>query len=251
MMIKITQKCSMGCTHCMNRATKDGGHMDFSTFISVIDFQKKNGGPICFFTGGEPFEHPLFWSFLGYAMSELSNTMFIVATNGLALAEPANAKIVEEFATTRKPVEFQVSTDKRYYPIQIDLSLPVYHLDNVTLITEIPKLYPQGRTMDNNLPWTAIGSKCCNVRGMARQIKPNSVVQLIATMLAYERMCTPHIDINGIIKLGESDLCPACSSIYKTDKEIVSDIMNFSCHGCDHVNKNLPRQMKEILGVTI
>ena len=43
MMIKITEKCSMGCTHCMNDASKSGKHMSFDVFKDVIAFQKKYG----------------------------------------------------------------------------------------------------------------------------------------------------------------------------------------------------------------
>lgn len=249
MMIKITHKCSMNCIHCMNAATKDGEHMDFTTFATILDFQRKYGGPVCFITGGEPFEHPHFWQFLGYAMTQLPNIAFTVATNGLAFMDENNAKIIRELNEKHALVEFQVSTDKRYYPIQIDTSLDIYHLDNVVLIQEIPKLYPQGRAKTNNLPWSAIGSKCCNVRGIMKQISPQTLLNLTTTMFIYNRLCTPHIDIHGDIKLGESDLCPVCSTVFKTEQEIVDDILKFQCCQCNHVNKNLPQQMKDLLGV--
>ena len=54
MMIKITEKCSMGCIHCMNNATPNGKHMDFDIFQRVVSFQKQYGGPFCIITGGEP-----------------------------------------------------------------------------------------------------------------------------------------------------------------------------------------------------
>ncbi len=251
MMIKITQKCSMNCTHCMNAATSNGEHMDFSTFINVIDFQKKYGGPVCFLTGGEPFEHPEFWKFIWYAMGELPDRLITVATNGVALADPRNAQLVELACKEKRPLTFQVSTDPRYYPVQIDTSLPVYHLDNVTLIEEIPRIYPQGRAVSNNLPWQSIGSKCCNVRCVARQLTSPTLFTIILMLLAHEKVCTPHIDVHGGIKLGESDLCPVCSSIFKSEKEIVEDIIKFECHQCDHINKNLPQHVKDILEVNI
>jgi MoaA/NifB/PqqE/SkfB family radical SAM enzyme len=64
MMIKITEKCSMGCSHCMNNATPNGKHMVDATFVKVIKFQKKYGGPFCMITGGEPSEHPMFKQYL-------------------------------------------------------------------------------------------------------------------------------------------------------------------------------------------
>ena len=249
MMIKITQKCSMGCSHCMNDAKPCGNHMDFATFVSAINFQKKYGGPICFITGGEPMEHPNFFQFLGYAIEKLPNTAFCIATNGFYLQDEYVAK--EVYKLHDKHVLFQITTDSRYYPIQIDLTLPVFNAPNVEVITSIPKIYPQGRAFDNNLEWEAKGSKCCNVRGIARQIQKKTFTNLINAMLITNRICTPHIDINGNIKLGESDLCPACSNIYKEENEIMNDILNFNCHKCDFINKNLPQGMKDLLGVDI
>lgn len=249
MMIKITQKCSMGCTHCMNDAKSNGQHMDFSTFMNVIEFQKKHGGPACLITGGEPFEHPEFWDFILYAMAELPGVVITVATNGLALADPANAALVETAYKKRYPLLFQVSTDPEYYPIQLDTSLPIYHSKNVTLIDKIPKIYPQGRAVTNNLKWSAIGSKCCNVRCVAKQLKDPTLFITNIMLLANNKLCTPHIDIYGGIKLGESDLCPTCSTIYKKEDEIMSSIINFTCDKCDHINKNLPQEIKKLLGI--
>lgn len=42
MLLKITEKCSMGCTHCMNNATPDGQHMSEKVFDDSLDFLIKN-----------------------------------------------------------------------------------------------------------------------------------------------------------------------------------------------------------------
>lgn len=248
MMIKITEKCSMGCTHCMNRATCNGNHMSFDTFKDVIEFQKRNGGPFCFLTGGEPFEHPNFVQFLLYAKQQLPECIIEVATNGVALQDPLVAKLVNDLGHMFPPVFFQVSNDSRYYPTSIDESLPVFALDNVALITEIPKLYPQGRTLDNRLSWEAKGSKCFNVRAVAHQLDNPTIKEVVSVLAMKGKMCTPHISIDGYIKLGESDLCPVCSSIYKSDDEIIKDILDFHCHNCDHVNCNLSSLHRSLIG---
>ena len=80
------------------------------------------------------------------------------------------------------PVLFQVCNDTRYYPTSIDVSLPVFHLDNVVLITEVPKLYPQGRALDNGLPWNAKGSKCFNVRAVAHQLDNPTLSEIIMAL---------------------------------------------------------------------
>ena len=249
MMIKITEKCSMGCSHCMNRATCNGEHMSFDIFKDVIEFQKKYGGPFCFITGGEPFEHPNFIQFLLYAKQQLPECFITVATNGVAMQDILTAKFVYDLGKhTFPPVLFQVCNDSRYYPTSIDLSLPVFELNNVTVITEVPRLYPQGRTLDNKLKWESNGSKCFNVRAVAHQIQNPTIEKIIGVLAYKEKICTPHISIHGNIKLGESDLCPVCSNIYKSEKEIINDILNFRCHGCDHVNCKLDSYYKNLIG---
>ena len=62
------------------------------------------------------------------------------------------------------------------------------------------------------------------------------------------KFCTPHIAIDGHIKLGESDLCPNCSHINKSESNIINDIMNFKCSGCNHINKQLPEMYRKIIG---
>lgn len=246
MMIKITAKCSMGCSHCMNDAKATGGHMDFDTFKQVVDFQNKYGGPFCMITGGEPSEHPEFKMFLEYAAQHMNN-FITVATNGLWMTVDPNfvAYCMNKYNVQ---VMFQVSHDPRYYPIPLDLSLPVFQLQNVVVIDEIPKIYPQGRALSSGMNWEAKGSKCFNVRAVAHQVDFKDLRHIIGILAAKDKICTPHITIDGSIKLGESDLCPVCSHISKPQNEIVQDMINFRCQQCKHVNRNLESHYKQIIG---
>lgn len=246
-MIKITSKCSMNCSHCMNDATANGKHMDFDTFKKVVLFQNKYGSPLCMITGGEPSEHPEFKAFLEYAVQNMPYTFITVATNGLWMTIDPD---FVNYCMTRYSIRilFQVSHDPRYYPIPIDLSLPVFRLPNVAVINNIPKLYPQGRALENNMSWEAKGSKCFNVRAIANQVEVKSLAHIISILAVKEKICTPHIAIDGSIKLGESDLCPPCSHIDKSHDDIMQDILNFKCQKCNHVNCNLEPQYKQLIG---
>ena len=248
MLIKITQKCSMGCTHCMNNALPTGKHMDFDTFVKAIDFQKKHNIPFCIISGGEPTEHPEFEKFLKYALQELPGTHITVTTNGVWLQKYESlVKDINDYY--KNMVLFQVTSVPEYYPTKIDLSLPVFSIPNIVICREIESMYPQGRALDNNYPWTCKASRCTNIRLMAHQLGFTGLSGVLLTMAMKGFFCTPHINIDGSIILGESDLCPKCSHIDKTDEEILDDILSFQCHSCDFINKKLPIEAKRILGV--
>lgn len=247
MMIKITEKCSMGCIHCMNNATPNGKHMDFDIFQRVVSFQKQYGGPFCIITGGEPTEHPEFMSFLCYAANQLYGCYITVTTNGVWM-QSNEEKIKYLYDHYGNQVMFQVTSDKEYYPTHIDLSLPVFQYDNVVVCEHVEHIYPQGRAVDNNLEWESKASKCFNVRAIAHQVKFQDLRTIIGMLAVKGKFCTPHIAIDGHIKLGESDLCPNCSHIDKTNAEIMDDIINFRCSKCHSINDKLPEEYLKVIG---
>ena len=248
MMIKITEKCSMGCTHCMNDASKSGKHMSFDVFKDVIAFQKKYGTSFVILTGGEPTEHPHFKEYLLYALNELRYCFITVLTNGVWMQD--NQDFIYELCNTYgNRVTFQITTVPEYYPVCIDTKLPVFQLSNIVICTKIEAIYPQGRALHNKLPWKANASKCINVRLITHQVGFRGLRGIFNIMAAYGFFCTPHITISGDIKLGESDLCPIASNIYKEEHEIIDDVLSFNCATCDFVNKKLPNQAKKVLGI--
>lgn len=247
MMIKITAKCSMNCSHCMNDAKPSGEHMDFDTFKDAIDFQNRYGSVYLMITGGEPFEHPQWCSFLEYAYRNVNNAIIEVATNGRYLQE--YHEVMRQYVASHAAMMFQITNDPKYYPYKLERSLPIFNLPNVVFIDNVPNIYPQGRAQ--HMPHHSKGSKCCNIRMVVKQIKSFSLQENLMAMAAKDKVCTPFIDIHGNIKLGESDLCPACSSIYKKESDIIRDIWNFECHKCDFINEKLEQKYKDILYATL
>lgn len=246
MMINITEKCSMGCNHCMNDAKPSGQHMDFDTFQKVVEFQKTYGGPFCIITGGEPTEHPMFMDFMDYLHCELMGDFITITTNGVWMQDHYDE--VKYFQEHYPNTVFQVSSVKEYYPEQIKLDRHVFCLPNVMICREIEAIYPQGRAKINNLPWESKGSKCFNVRAIANQVTFKDLRMVIGMLAVKQKFCTPHISIDGHIKLGESDLCPNCSHISKTNEEIMNDIINFRCDKCKEINDKLPEEYRKIIG---
>lgn len=256
MMVKITESCSMGCPHCMNNALPNGDEMSFDMFRNVLHFQCTYGGPFLIITGGEPTEHPEFERFVRYATSVMCTTpvrmqlIITITTNGEWM------QTHDDFVTWTedKAITWQVTTVDGLYPRKIDTTLPAFHHKNVVICTEIEHMYPMGRAVENNYVWEAKASKCFNIRAITRQLVDQhrlgncALRTIISTMVANQKMCTPHIAPSGAIKLGESDLCPICSWFDKPEHEIVEDILNFRCHNCDFINKKLPPMYQALLG---
>jgi len=248
MLVKITDKCSMGCSHCMSDCTPNGFHMKGEILFDVIGFQNKYSPPVMIISGGEPTEH---WDFIDDMEMILDNTLpetkITITTNGLWISK--NPQYVKDLKKIyhHKNVDWQVVVDDRYYPTHVDESSDVFKLDNVFLCRVVMAIYPQGRALKNHLPFRAKSSKCFNIRATVKQ-KPEWRLKEILNFLAMNgKFCTPHIDINGDIKLGESALCPTCSNIYKTENQILEDIKNFHCHQCDFINDNLPHMYRQFV----
>lgn len=207
MMIKITEKCSMGCKHCMNDAKATGKEMSIETLKDVLAFLEKSRTDLMLIvTGGEPTEHSKFMEcmqlIIDHSSDSVSNVV-TVTTNGVWMAEnPADFNRLNKYAE-EKDVEllWQVSTIAEYYPKKIDITKKVYRHKKVTICTTIEKIYPQGRALTNKIPWQAVGSKCFNVRAISKQIKDCTLNGICTTLMLHAKFCTPHIKIDGGIGL--------------------------------------------------
>lgn len=247
MLLKITEACSMGCTHCINDAKPDGAHMTFETFQAALDFLIRNKAyHHIIISGGEPTEHPVFPMFMGYAIAALNEIKvpkgLTIATNGFWILD--NISCAKELVAAGNEytfIQFQASTDTRYYPKKLDVTKRIWREKGFVLCKDcVEYMYPQGRAKFNNYPSAFKASKCFNVRALAKQL-PNPTVENIAKELfMIGKPCTPAIRIDGGISLGESDLCPKVASIYDKEEDIIQKIKDFKCNGCYPLNENLP-----------
>lgn len=256
MMIKITERCTMGCPHCMNDAKPDGKDMSLETLKDTLNFLKEYGlGKMhLIITGGEPTEHRDFDSIMKeiFKFNKEFNhfTVITVTTNGEVIQqEPERFKqYIREANDSGFSLIFQVSADVRYYPRRIATHKRIFREEGFILVDDcIEQMYPQGRALDNNMHWKSMCSKCFNVRSISHQMPEYSLKEIEFTLASKAKFCTPHIKINGDIGLGESDLCPSCASIYDDMKTIMEKIRKFKCHKCDHINNNLPEIYKRLL----
>lgn len=253
MLLKITEKCSMGCTHCMNSATPEGRHMSEKVLDDALEFIMKNHiGLHVVVSGGEPTEHPNFMEFMDKILNKLTWCSYpvsiVITTNGLwCLEHPEESKSLVR-KTEYLQVFWQVSTDKRYYPKELPIHKKLWREPGFLLCTDcVEAVYPQGRALENDIPWSAKASRCFNVRAMSKQIPDASVFTLFNGMAIRGYSCTPSIRVDGSISVGESDLCPSVTSIYDKPEDIIKKIQEFKCHKCDFINNKLPEMYRRFL----
>lgn len=238
----------MGCPHCMNDAKPNNKHMTADIFQKALIFQNIFGGSLMMITGGEPTEHPQFKEFLRTALNTVPYV--IVTTNGVWMQDKHDY-VLDLWNEFGKKLMWQVTYDKKYYPIHIDETLAVFHIPNVVMCDTVGNIYPMGRA-SNMEGCSANASKCYNIRAVTRQVSDSfraaGLGHILAVMNVKGLFCTPNIAINGDIKLGESDLCPPCSHISKNSDQIIQDILDFRCSRCDFINDKLPEKYRKLLG---
>lgn len=268
MLLKITEKCSMGCTHCMNDSKPTGKHMDEKTFHDAVEFiikQKAYNGLLI--SGGEPTEHPQFVEFVDYLVNQFKTDArcssviksIVITTNGVwMLTHREDVEHIISLNDSQLYISFQVSTDPRYYPERIDVNSelftnPRYKRYIVLCDNCVEALYPQGRAanmVDLN-GYLFKGPKCFNVRAVLKQLKFRNVhttlSDVIESLAQVGKFCTPAIRYDGSIGLGESDLCPKATSIYASDSELVDSIIEFDCSGCSSIIARLPENYRRLL----
>ena len=256
MLLKITEKCSMGCSHCMNDAKPDGKHMSLETLEDSLNIIVRNNIYHCLIiTGGEPTEHPVFPMFMGYIIASLEKhnlkSIITVTTNGFwILDNEENRECAKRIAAGSKNVQvnFQVSADPRFYPKRLDVTKRIWREKGFVLCDNcIERIYPQGRAKTNNLTWEAKGSKCFNIRALTKQLPSPTLESVIWALATKAKFCAPMIKINGDIVLGESFLCPSCASIYDSGEDIIQKIKDFKCNGCDIINSNLDMRYRQFV----
>ena len=255
MMIKITERCTMGCIHCLNDAQPDGKDMNEKTLIDCLNFLKNNDiGRFLILSGGEPTEHRNFNSMMETFISWCEEnqgyiTVLTITTNGENIQKDFKPFIEyrDRLGNLGTILNYQVSADVRYYPRRIETHKRIFRESGFVLCDNcVQSIYPIGRALDNNIPYSRISSQCFNVRALSKQ-GFDILSKIEKVLLSRGKTCTPHIGIDGSIKLGESDLCPPCTSIYDDPNIIIEKIQKFKCGKCNHINDNLPEEYKKFL----
>lgn len=236
MLVKITTRCTMGCSHCMEEAVPEGDRMSIETFLKTQAFIERvyHGGRIMMVSGGEPTEHPMLFDFLHF----LKDWKVIILSNGLFLTEKEKA-FTDQLLS--HDITLQIYNDPQYYPQKV--IVPSH--PKIIFGDKINMLSPLGRA--KGLPNVRQSPLCFNLRSCARTLQsfPESVMALRMS----GKMCTPSIDVYGNVLAGESRFCHKIGTVESSDEELHSNLLTMACNKCGLEDELTPALRDHIHGV--
>lgn len=247
MILRITNRCHMCCSHCFVNATPEGKHMSLDTLNQAIDFIKSVDAKLVLVTGGEPTEHPDFIKIMKLLKRKLRYSELIaIASNGMFLNDK---EYTDQILSLNIPV--QITNDSRFYPKRI----PIIENERLIYVDEIQHLFPLGRAKSNNLELDKMkikieAPKCFNARSVIRGGHVSSLKKLIEfNELTIQKFCAPSIDINGNLHAGETDECFMIGNVKDDERVIFNNIKNMTLGKCNKcgLEDNLQGPYRQIL----
>lgn len=258
MLIKITNYCSMGCSHCMENSTVAGEHMTRETFTAALGLTERLEGDawrsgipkVLLLSGGEATEHPDVEWFLETAISRYD--VVILITNGMWLDDPAlRAKILRP---EWQRLLVQVTNDPRFYPKQ-PTAVPTDD-PRVGFVPSLTHLIPLGRMKPARARAGTDGLRVAraptsfNLRSLTRSLGD---VRAALTMLRARAAigmsgnCSPSISADGTIVAGETSNCFVIGDVHSTAEQVTRALVSMQCNKCGLVG-GLSQEHKIAIG---
>lgn len=221
MLIQISNRCDMGCAHCLQDSREGGGLMSLETFYKAVLWGYSQGCRFVLISGGEPTENPEMENMLQqYDRFGWNKGMrFAIASNGTWIEDDEKRKMMWRISRLRTYMGIQVYTSKKWYQ---DYD---FIMENRRELEQIPKcivdcdspiwMEDLGRARDNedaqreveNNPYS---SSCLNTALVARQATQYNFFHPLELA---GKFCKPLVDINGNIHMSESWLCPSVGNV--------------------------------------
>lgn len=227
MLIRITNACTMGCSHCLVDAKPHGEMMAQETFEDALDLAHALYSPIILISGGEPTMHPNILSMLKEARVGSPGMTFLLLSNGEFLHEKPT-EWVHELLDLVDGV--QVTHDARFYPRR------VREFDHKKVIheTAIRQVTPLGRASDFPVADSCKAPQCFNLRSATRSLGLAFAVKHLRSM---GKFCTPSIDPDGSVRAGESPFCCKIGDVNSSVRDMEHELRKPPCNKCKAVCK--------------
>jgi hypothetical protein len=259
MLLKTTQKCGRGCSHCMEASTPAGEHMEWSIFLRALELTKRverlawetGCMPIILLSGGECTEHPDIVKMIEEVIRQ--GLLPVLISNGMWLDNP---KLKAAILRPEWPqLWVQVTYDSRFYP---DPPPPRHDDPRLFYVPALSRLVTLGRAARKKnfdakglQPLAAPGS--FNLRSATRNLGSfEKAVALQRQRAAQGKSghCSPSISNNGDIVAGETNFCWKIGNVDSTNDELTKNVLAMgSCNRCG-LEEGLSQLHRRALGLT-
>ena len=253
MLIQITNRCHMGCKHCLQDAKPRGRHMTDETFDQVMDFCMEARPMVVNVTGGEPTEHPSWVGYVKTLYTLPSVKMVTILTNGAWIDDDKQRLAMAKLIRMGKGrIAVQVYSHPKYYP---DHEWTVEHAARFRSIGAIPDfespifMQDLGRARKNcqeEVRESDHVPSCINSHMLA--IQTRSFPDFFMACLQAAKFCRPLIDPDGNIHMSESWLCPAVAHVSDGATEAFRKMRaSRPCGGCQlykNFERRFPKEME-------
>lgn len=244
MLIRLTNQCQAGCSHCLIDASgPDGAHMTEETFRQTVALAQRLGVRVLVLSGGEPTEHPEIAAWL-MALNLLRLAyphQVVLASNGRFALEPRlYQQLVQVTATPGNAV--QVTCDPRFYTRDLSLIRHQFDRPGWSYTDRLPGgLMPCRRVQAQRLAATGAEIRtqpaCANlVVNTAR----SGFLRALGGLERVGRACSPSVNVDGTVRLGEMDTCTAIGTVESRSEELEQAVrelapklrVNRGCNRC-------------------
>ncbi|CAH7397458.1 conserved hypothetical protein [Vibrio chagasii] len=250
MLIRITDHCTQACTHCIVDSTPSNKHMPFDEFMKAVKFAMECGEGTILISGGEPTDHPQFEDFLNYALLNFYGAVFVLSHGAFLKTKEDVDNLVGRYPN----VMFQFTSDPLHYTKLISKEVITYiNAQSNAYVTESlleigVHIYPQGRAVRMGVtPETtrSIAAKCFNLRSIV--YAGHDLKSALHVLRGRQKMCTPSVNVDGSISMGESNQCPSIGQTTATQASLTDAIRCSQCDECGMIG-GLEPQYKQAIG---
>ena len=234
----ITNRCHMGCPHCMQDAGPDGRMMNDETFDRVLEFCREARPLVVSVTGGEPTEHPR-WAEMTRELLRIRPVALVnILTNGAWIEDKEQRlRMARLIRGAKGRVKVQVYSNPKYYQ---DHGWTAEHEAQFRSIGCLPDFHSPifmqdlGRARENCREETEASDhvpSCINSHLIAVQAR--SLPHFLSMAAQAAKFCRPLIDPDGGIHMSESWLCPTVAHVTDGVEEAFRKMQaSRPCKGC-------------------
>ena len=238
MLIRVTNKCTMGCSHCMiDGSSPDGEHMTTEIFDKALQLSYLIGARAIILSGGEPFDHPDIFELIAKTQGRGFVTM--VASNGLfALDSEMRNRVA------RCGALIQVTNDPRYYPRNLSIIRSLFEENDFAFEDHIRLIFPCRRTKASGFEPTRQSPMCFNLRSVTRSY---DLISALSLLQMQGKLCSPSINVDGTVRAGEADTCFKLGTVDSVEGDLDEAIRTMHCNRCG-LQDNLQPPYLEAIG---